>query len=48
MSHRWLMPELLLVLSQAVTVIYKAVAPKAPELLVFSVAVGAVCRLFGK
>jgi hypothetical protein len=40
------MLELLLMLSQAVTVIDEALAPKAPELLMLPVAVGAEGRLF--
>jgi hypothetical protein len=48
MSHYWLVIELLLVVPQAPSVINEFLAPKAPKLLMFSVAMGAEGRLFGE
>jgi hypothetical protein len=41
MSHLWLVLELLLVFSQAPSVVYEVSAPEAPELLMLPVAVSA-------
>jgi flagellar biosynthesis protein FliQ len=46
MSHFRLVVELLLVLLQAVSVIDESPAPKAPKLLVLSIAMGTIGGLF--
>jgi hypothetical protein len=48
MSHYWLVVKFLFVILQAPSVINKFLAPKAPKLLVFTVAMGAEGGLFGE